>query len=119
MLCDVSKLTSVISQHVSGSQLLISHGNSVSEIAYRLPSEGAHNGSFQRLFNYLDLHLQSLGVESYGLTDSSLEEVCIWCSLAIGISIVWSLSCMHLVFSGYRDLHCVELVLYAFGVLWL
>lgn len=69
---DEAHLTSVIHRHISGAELL---SNEVSEITYQLPSEGARDGGFQQLFRFLDENLVLLGVSSYGLTDTSLEEV--------------------------------------------
>ncbi|KAL0187626.1 hypothetical protein M9458_014725, partial [Cirrhinus mrigala] len=45
------------------------------ELVYVLPYTGATNGSFASLFKELDLEKSALGVTSYGISDTSLEEV--------------------------------------------
>uniref|UniRef100_A0A8C2Q7P8 ABC transporter domain-containing protein n=1 Tax=Cyprinus carpio TaxID=7962 RepID=A0A8C2Q7P8_CYPCA len=45
------------------------------ELVYVLPYTGAANGSFASLFKELDLEKSALAVTSYGISDTSLEEV--------------------------------------------
>uniref|UniRef100_A0A3Q2YND9 P-type phospholipid transporter n=1 Tax=Hippocampus comes TaxID=109280 RepID=A0A3Q2YND9_HIPCM len=45
------------------------------ELTYVLPYDGAHDGTFARLFQDLDLALADLGLTSYGISDTTLEEV--------------------------------------------
>eukprot|EP00117_Sycon_ciliatum_P049261 scpid17073/ scgid34952/ Retinal-specific ATP-binding cassette transporter; ATP-binding cassette sub-family A member 4; RIM ABC transporter; Stargardt disease protein len=70
--CDEDRLTAFIREHVNCAKLLRS---TVEEVVFQLPASGAQDGSFQRLFSALDDNLPRLGVRSYGLTDTSLEEV--------------------------------------------
>ena len=57
-----------------GSKLVENIGT---EITFQLPEEGARSGAFEQLFNDLDRNLQRLGISSYGISDTTLEEVCI------------------------------------------
>ena len=58
------------------------------EVTYQLPSGRQHTSSFEKLFNALDKNLVNLGVVSYGISDTTLEEVspvlvrllCIYCA---------------------------------------
>lgn len=45
------------------------------EITFVLPYSGASDGTFARLFQDLDLALSDLGLTSYGISDTTLEEV--------------------------------------------
>lgn len=45
------------------------------EITYVLPYESAKNGAFVELFHDLDDRLADLGISSYGVSDTTLEEV--------------------------------------------
>lgn len=45
------------------------------ELVLVLPYGGALDGSFTQLFHELDQHLGELGLASYGISDTSLEEV--------------------------------------------
>lgn len=50
------------------------------EITYILPYSGARDGTFALLFKELDLEMGDLGVSTYGISDTTLEEVgdCPW-----------------------------------------
>lgn len=45
------------------------------EITFVLPYSGARDGTFARLFQDLDLAMCDLGLTSYGISDTTLEEV--------------------------------------------
>lgn len=45
------------------------------EALYILPYSGAKGGAFGDLFQELDSRLSELGISSYGISDTSLEEV--------------------------------------------
>uniref|UniRef100_A0A8B9KII8 P-type phospholipid transporter n=1 Tax=Astyanax mexicanus TaxID=7994 RepID=A0A8B9KII8_ASTMX len=45
------------------------------ELVYILPYTGSKDGSFASLFKELDLEKERLGISSYGISDTSLEEV--------------------------------------------
>uniref|UniRef100_A0A8C8RML7 ABC transporter domain-containing protein n=1 Tax=Pelusios castaneus TaxID=367368 RepID=A0A8C8RML7_9SAUR len=57
---------------VPGSQLVEDIGH---EVLYVLPYTGAKDGTFGELFQELDGRLGELGVSSYGISDTTLEEV--------------------------------------------
>uniref|UniRef100_A0A8C0GI20 ABC transporter domain-containing protein n=1 Tax=Chelonoidis abingdonii TaxID=106734 RepID=A0A8C0GI20_CHEAB len=57
---------------VPGSQLVEDIGH---EVLYVLPYGGAKDGAFGELFQELDSRLGELGVSSYGISDTTLEEV--------------------------------------------
>ncbi|KAJ1086296.1 hypothetical protein NDU88_006417 [Pleurodeles waltl] len=69
---DVSLLSALVQAHVSGSHLVEDMGH---EVVYVLPYDGAKDGSFGKLFQELDLRLGELGVSSYGISDTTLEEI--------------------------------------------
>uniref|UniRef100_A0A8C9V6W6 ABC transporter domain-containing protein n=1 Tax=Scleropages formosus TaxID=113540 RepID=A0A8C9V6W6_SCLFO len=58
--------------HVPGSVFLECIGQ---EVTYILPYAAAHDGSFALLLKELDLEMGNLGVASYGVSDTTLEEV--------------------------------------------
>lgn len=45
------------------------------EITFVLPYSGARDGTFAQLFRDLDLAMPDLGLTSYGISDTTLEEV--------------------------------------------
>ena len=45
------------------------------ELTYHLPDDPAHTALFGKLFDALDLNLAKLGISSYGISDTTLEEV--------------------------------------------
>ena len=47
------------------------------ELYFQLPSDEIRTGNFTKLFNDLDADLSKLGVSSYGIADTTLEEVSI------------------------------------------
>ncbi|XP_078532688.1 phospholipid-transporting ATPase ABCA1-like isoform X3 [Lissotriton helveticus] len=71
-LQDVGAITCLIHRHVPQAQLVEDIGQ---EITYILPYKGAQDGSFVHLFKDLDLELSNLGISSYGVSDTTLEEI--------------------------------------------
>ncbi|KAK9972436.1 hypothetical protein ABG768_025743, partial [Culter alburnus] len=69
---DVADLSRLVRRHVPEAEFLEAVGQ---ELVYVLPYTGARNGSFASLFKELDLEKSNLGVTSYGISDTSLEEI--------------------------------------------
>ncbi|XP_028420639.1 ATP-binding cassette sub-family A member 1 isoform X1 [Perca flavescens] len=72
---DLSELTAVgqiVRRHVPEAVFLESIGQ---EITYILPYGGARDGTFALLFQELDLAMADLGLTSYGISDTTLEEI--------------------------------------------
>ncbi|XP_059210648.1 phospholipid-transporting ATPase ABCA1-like [Centropristis striata] len=72
---DPSDLTAVgqtVQRHVPEAVFLESIGQ---EITYILPYGGARDGTFALLFQELDLTMADLGLTSYGISDTTLEEI--------------------------------------------
>ncbi|XP_056624973.1 phospholipid-transporting ATPase ABCA1b [Triplophysa dalaica] len=69
---DVSLITSMILKHVTAARMVEDLGH---EITYVLPYESAKNGAFVKLFHDLDDRLADLGISSYGVSDTTLEEI--------------------------------------------
>lgn len=69
---DVAQLSALIQKLVPGSRLVEDIGH---EVLFVLPYSGARDGAFGELFRELDAHLGELGVSSYGISDTTLEEV--------------------------------------------
>uniref|UniRef100_A0A8C6Y5X6 ATP-binding cassette sub-family A member 2 n=1 Tax=Naja naja TaxID=35670 RepID=A0A8C6Y5X6_NAJNA len=70
--CSEERVSQFIKKHVA-SCLLISNTNT--ELSYILPSEAAKKGCFERLFQHLEHSLEELDLTSFGLMDTTLEEV--------------------------------------------
>ncbi|NXU17168.1 ABCA1 protein, partial [Pardalotus punctatus] len=69
---DVAQLSALIQKLVPGSRLVEDIGH---EVLFVLPYSGARDGAFGELFRELDARLSELGVSSYGISDTTLEEV--------------------------------------------
>uniref|UniRef100_A0A3B5M8A6 P-type phospholipid transporter n=1 Tax=Xiphophorus couchianus TaxID=32473 RepID=A0A3B5M8A6_9TELE len=69
---DISLISSVIFKHVSEARLVEDLGH---EITYVLPYQSAKDGAFVELFHELDDRLTDLGISSYGISDTTLEEI--------------------------------------------
>ncbi|XP_057564820.1 phospholipid-transporting ATPase ABCA7 isoform X4 [Hippopotamus amphibius kiboko] len=67
-----ARLLALVQSHVPGARLVeeLPH-----ELALALPYKGAVDGSFAKLFCELDQRLGELGLASYGISDTSLEEI--------------------------------------------
>ncbi|XP_053182105.1 ATP-binding cassette sub-family A member 2 isoform X5 [Scomber japonicus] len=70
--CSEARVTQFIRQFVA-SCLLVSDSNT--ELSYILPSEAVKKGCFERLFQALEQSLDSLALTSFGVMDTTLEEV--------------------------------------------
>uniref|UniRef100_H3CEJ3 ATP-binding cassette sub-family A member 2 n=1 Tax=Tetraodon nigroviridis TaxID=99883 RepID=H3CEJ3_TETNG len=70
--CSEARVTQFIRQFVASS-LLVSDSNT--ELSYVLPSEAVRKGCFQRLFQALEDSLDGLALTSFGVMDTTLEEV--------------------------------------------
>nr|XP_054506141.1 phospholipid-transporting ATPase ABCA7 [Agelaius phoeniceus] len=69
---DVAQLSALIQKLVPGSRLVEDIGH---EVLFVLPYSGARDGAFGELFRELDARLGELGVSSYGISDTTLEEI--------------------------------------------
>lgn len=69
---DVTLISSLILKHVPAARMVEDLGH---EITYVLPYESAKNGAFVELFHDLDDRLADLGISSYGVSDTTLEEI--------------------------------------------
>ncbi|NXT90813.1 ABCA1 protein, partial [Anhinga rufa] len=69
---DVAQLSALIQKLVPGSRLVEDIGH---EVLFVLPYSGAKDGAFGELFRELDARLGELGISSYGISDTTLEEV--------------------------------------------
>lgn len=69
---DITLISGLILKHVPNSRMVEDLGH---EIIYILPYESAKDGAFVDLFRDLDDHLSDLGISSYGVSDTTLEEV--------------------------------------------
>lgn len=70
--CQVHEVSRFIQKHLPSAYLV---GETVREIHYILPFEEAKKGNFRKLFQALDVSLPELKVNSYGVMDTSLEEI--------------------------------------------
>ncbi|XP_030646875.1 ATP-binding cassette sub-family A member 2 [Chanos chanos] len=70
--CSESRVTEFIRQYVA-SCMLVSDSNT--ELSYILPSEAVKKGCFERLFQALEQSVDRLGLTSFGMMDTTLEEV--------------------------------------------
>ncbi|KAF5903351.1 ATP-binding cassette sub-family A member 1-like [Clarias magur] len=69
---DISLVSGLIIKHVPNARMVEDLGH---EITYILPYESAKDGAFVDLFHDLDDHLADLGISSYGVSDTTLEEI--------------------------------------------
>lgn len=69
---DVSLVSSLILCHVPAARLVEDLGH---ELTYVLPYSAAKDGAFVELFKDLDQKLPDLGISSYGVSDTTLEEI--------------------------------------------
>ncbi|XP_068090529.1 phospholipid-transporting ATPase ABCA1 isoform X4 [Hyperolius riggenbachi] len=69
---DVSAISNLINKHVAEARLVEDIGH---ELTYVLPYEAAKEGSFVELFHEIDDRLFDLGISSYGISDTTLEEI--------------------------------------------
>uniref|UniRef100_A0A670KEM8 ATP binding cassette subfamily A member 1 n=1 Tax=Podarcis muralis TaxID=64176 RepID=A0A670KEM8_PODMU len=71
VLPDVSAISNLIMKHVPEARLVEDIGH---EITYVLPYEAAKEGAFVELFHEIDDRLSDLGISSYGISETTLEE---------------------------------------------
>ena len=69
------RLTNFIASYVPGSKLRECFGH---ELAYTLPPSERATGGFTELFQQLEAQSINLGIESYGISDTTLEEVSVY-----------------------------------------
>lgn len=72
ILSDVSAISNLIMKHVSEARLVEDIGH---ELTYVLPYQAAREGAFVELFHEIDDRLSDLGISSYGISETTLEEV--------------------------------------------
>ena len=68
----IDELTTFIASFVPGAKL---HENFGTELTFLLPSAARLTGEFTNLFQNMEKCLQTLGIKSYGISDTTLEEV--------------------------------------------
>ena len=73
VFCSEPAVTSFIKSYIPSAQLVENVG---SELTYVLPAEMAREGRFQDMFEELDKNLDKLHIGNYGVSDTTLEEVC-------------------------------------------
>lgn len=64
--------TNLITKHVPEARLVEDIGH---ELTYVLPYKAAKEGAFVELFHEIDDRLSDLGISSYGISETTLEEV--------------------------------------------
>uniref|UniRef100_A0A8C0APG8 P-type phospholipid transporter n=1 Tax=Buteo japonicus TaxID=224669 RepID=A0A8C0APG8_9AVES len=72
VLPDVSAISNLITKHVPEARLVEDIGH---ELTYVLPYKAAKEGAFVELFHEIDDRLSDLGISSYGISETTLEEV--------------------------------------------
>ncbi|XP_076084448.1 phospholipid-transporting ATPase ABCA1-like isoform X2 [Mytilus galloprovincialis] len=76
------RTTELILQYVKNAQLVEENNT---ELTYQLPSEAAHSGQFEQLFEQLERCHKDMGISSFGLSDTSLEEVFLRVAVETGV----------------------------------
>ncbi|NWW42764.1 ABCA1 protein, partial [Pedionomus torquatus] len=69
---DVSAISNLIIKHVPEARLVEDIGH---ELTYVLPYKAAKEGAFVELFHEIDDRLSDLGISSYGISETTLEEI--------------------------------------------
>uniref|UniRef100_A0AAY4A836 P-type phospholipid transporter n=1 Tax=Denticeps clupeoides TaxID=299321 RepID=A0AAY4A836_9TELE len=69
---DLADVCNLVRRYVPEAVFLESIGQ---EVTYILPYSGARDGTFANLFKNLDLEMSNLKITSYGISDTTLEEV--------------------------------------------
>uniref|UniRef100_A0A3Q1GH78 P-type phospholipid transporter n=1 Tax=Acanthochromis polyacanthus TaxID=80966 RepID=A0A3Q1GH78_9TELE len=92
---DLTALGELLRHHVPEAVFLESIGQ---EITYILPYGGARDGTFARLFQDLDRAMNNLGLTSYGISDTTLEEIFLKVAEDSGVDaeISCKISCKHI-----------------------
>uniref|UniRef100_A0A3B4AZ28 P-type phospholipid transporter n=1 Tax=Periophthalmus magnuspinnatus TaxID=409849 RepID=A0A3B4AZ28_9GOBI len=68
----IAQVSALILGHIPGARLVEDLGH---ELTYILPYSAAKDGAFVDLFRALDQNLHQLSISSYGVSDTSLEEI--------------------------------------------
>lgn len=69
----MKQVTSFIRSHVPAAKL---EQNTQQELTFVLPDNSVKRGGFEIFFRELEQKKSELGIDSFGLTDTALEEVC-------------------------------------------
>ncbi|XP_055016079.1 phospholipid-transporting ATPase ABCA1-like isoform X2 [Boleophthalmus pectinirostris] len=69
---NIAQVSALVLGHIPGARLVEDLGH---ELTYVLPYSAAKDGAFVDLFRALDQNLHHLGISSYGVSDTSLEEI--------------------------------------------
>nr|XP_032808974.1 uncharacterized protein LOC116941727 [Petromyzon marinus] len=69
---EVLILQNLVERLVPGARVVENVGQ---EVTFMLPYTGARDGSFALLFSHLDSKLEGLGISSYGVSDTTMEEI--------------------------------------------
>lgn len=69
---DVDSITTLIHHHVPEAKLIETIGQ---ELTYLLPNKGFKHRAYASLFRELEEMLADMGLSSFGISDTSLEEV--------------------------------------------
>lgn len=69
---DVENITGLINHHVPDAKLIETIGQ---ELTYLLPNKGFKHRAYASLFRELEETLGDMGLSSFGISDTSLEEV--------------------------------------------
>uniref|UniRef100_A0AAV2KFT7 ABC transporter domain-containing protein n=1 Tax=Knipowitschia caucasica TaxID=637954 RepID=A0AAV2KFT7_KNICA len=69
---NIAHVSALVLGHIPGARLVEDLGH---ELTYILPYSAAKDGAFPDLFRALDQNLHQLGISSYGVSDTSLEEI--------------------------------------------
>ncbi|OXB73735.1 UNVERIFIED_CONTAM: hypothetical protein H355_007406 [Colinus virginianus] len=69
---DVSAISNLITKHVPEARLVEDIGH---ELTYVLPYKAAKEGAFVEMFHEIDDRLSDLGISSYGISETTLEEI--------------------------------------------
>ncbi|XP_028847172.1 ATP-binding cassette sub-family A member 1 isoform X3 [Denticeps clupeoides] len=69
---DLADVCNLVRRYVPEAVFLESIGQ---EVTYILPYSGARDGTFANLFKNLDLEMSNLKITSYGISDTTLEEI--------------------------------------------
>ncbi|KAG8195500.1 hypothetical protein JTE90_010802 [Oedothorax gibbosus] len=80
-LCLISQVTKFIHTYIPEARLVEDVG---CEVSYLIPP--SHQGALQQLFRALDSSLEELHISSYGISDTSLEEVFLKVTGAAGVA---------------------------------
>ncbi|CAN0136022.1 unnamed protein product [Lampetra fluviatilis] len=105
-IADVSAVTQLLQQHVPDARLVENFGQ---ELTYVLPYHGAKDGAFALLFKELDEKLAELGVSSYGVSDTTLEEIFLKVAEETGVDTEIIGKALHGCYKLYYYYNCLSL----------